>query len=251
MCTIFFLVTKHGEIEELPCPNEGCDRLFQNKVQLTAHVYQIHTKIKEKVQCSECGKEFRNPGRHMYSILFPNLTFQKNVESNIKQKFKNWFPPFSENLTRHHLSEHASDVEKDKLRLPCPDKDCSYSSFFKADLKKHYSKIHLKLKNYQCHMCEKTFTTKGRCNEHINGIHLNIKPFICDKCDYQTAYSGTFREHQKVAHGTQKYECKLCNHVARYKGNLDKHIRNVHQKQALKMMWKNNSEFYCLLADFK
>ena len=54
--------------------------------------------------------------------------------------------------------------------------------------------------------------------------------------DYQTAYSGTFREHQKVAHGTQKYECKLCNHVARYKGNLDKHIRNVHQKQALKMM---------------
>ena len=85
-------------------------------------------------------------------------------------------------------------------------------------------------------MCEKTFTTKGRCNEHINGIHLNIKPFICDKCDYQTAYSGTFREHQKVAHGTQKYECKLCNHVARYKGNLDKHIRNVHQKQALKMM---------------
>ena len=84
-------------------------------------------------------------------------------------------------MTRHHLSEHATDVEKDKLRLPCPDKDCGYSSFFKADLKKHYSKMHLKLKNYQCHLCEKTFTTKGRCNEHINGIHLNIKPYICDK----------------------------------------------------------------------
>ena len=103
------------------------------------------------------------------------------LSQTLRKKFKNWFPLFSENLTRHHLSEHASDVEKDKLRLPCPDKDCSYSSFFKADLKKHYSKIHLKLKNYQCHMCEKTFTTKGRCNEHINGIHLNIKPYICDK----------------------------------------------------------------------
>ena len=56
------------------------------------------------------------------------------------------------------------------------------------------------------------------------------------RCDYQTAYSGTFREHQKVAHGTQKYECKMCNHVARYKGNLDKHIRNVHQKQTLKII---------------
>ena len=61
----FNLVTKHGEIEELPCPNEGCDRLFQNKVQLTAHVYQIHTRIKEKVQCTECGKEFQNPGTYI------------------------------------------------------------------------------------------------------------------------------------------------------------------------------------------
>ena len=64
-------MTKHGEIEELPCPNEGCDRLFQNKVQLTAHVYQIHTRIKEKVQCNECGKSFQNPG---ISNFFSNLS---------------------------------------------------------------------------------------------------------------------------------------------------------------------------------
>ena len=51
----------------------------------------------------------------------------------------------------------------------------------------------------------------------------------CDKCEYETAYSSPFNEHQKVAHGNQKYDCPYCNHSAKYKGNLDKHINNVHK----------------------
>ena len=75
----------------------------------------------------------------------------------------------------------------------------------------------------------KNFFDKKNLDEHTNGVHLNIKPFQCEFCQYATAYSSTFREHKKVAHGDQRYDCPYCNHVARYKGNLDKHINNVHK----------------------
>ena len=106
--------------------------------------------------------------------------------------------------------------------------DCG-KSFTSKELSKHYKRVHLKEKPYQCAFCPKSFFAKKMLEDHTNGVHLNLKPYQCEMCEFATAYSARIREHQKVAHGNQKFDCPHCPHTARYKNNLDKHINNVHK----------------------
>ena len=182
----------HGEQNtEVKC--NQCDKSYKNERYLKTHIKYMHSGQRTRIVCDDCGKSF-----------------------STKEIFR-----------MHCLKNHANASEQAKNKHKCP--HCEYTVFEKHHLKSHIKRIHVKEKNYQCSLCPKSFFGKKMFKEHTNGVHLNIKPYQCDKCEFATAYYATSREHQKVAHGNQKYDCPHCNHSARYKGNLDKHINNVHK----------------------
>ena len=189
------IIVNHEEQKPLPC--DTCGKFFNNEVNLKSHQFHMHKKERVSFICPDCGRSFVD----------------------------------KECFTIHCLTEHASAKEQAKVKVVCQHPGCSYSSFLKRNVDKHYERIHLNIKEHVCPTCGKSFAYKKKMLEHINGIHLMIKPFKCDICDFATAYRNTHYEHKKVAHGTQRFECPHCNHVARYKGNLHKHIANVHNKK--------------------
>ena len=183
----------HEEQIEAKC--EECDRTFKNERYLKNHQKVMHSGNRTRVMCDDCGKSFAT----------------------------------KENFRIHCVKAHSSAEEMAKHMHECPHPGCDYAIVTKSHLKSHYKRVHLKEKSFQCTLCPKSFFNKKIFEEHTNGVHLNLKPFQCDKCQFASAYSSKLWEHQRVAHGNQRYDCPHCNHSARYKGNLDKHINNVHK----------------------
>ena len=182
----------HEEQKEATC--KECNKTFKNKCYLRNHIRNQHSGQRNKFMCDDCGKSFMQ-----------------------KETF------------RMHALTHLNENEQNEHKFSCPHPGCDYSVIRKQHLKRHYNRVHLKEKNFQCPLCPKSFFARTMFEQHTNGVHLNIKPYQCDKCEFATAYNATAKEHQKVAHGNQRYDCPHCNHSARYKGNLDKHINNVHK----------------------
>ena len=187
------ILVNHTDNAELQC--DQCDKTFKNRISLYGHLHSVHRAENTRIVCDDCGKSFKQ-----------------------KQTFK-----------LHCLKEHSSIKELEKHKVYCQHPGCKYSALQKAQVDRHFDKVHLKMKDFPCTLCNKNFGCKIQLEEHVNGVHLNRKPHKCDLCEYSTAYKSKVRSHKKVAHGDQRYDCPHCNHSARYKGNLDKHINNVHK----------------------
>ena len=158
----------------LKCEVIGCDKTFTNEVHRRAHQNNGH-KIEPSIfVCDLCGKSFKR----------------------------------KESLKMHCLTTHSSKEEQDKHRFQCKDPDCDYSSLSKKDTEVHYKRLHLKIKNFLCTFCPKSYFKKSVLDEHINGVHLLKKPLQCNMCDYATAYKSKLFEHKKVSHGNQRFDCK-------------------------------------------
>ena len=186
-------IVHHAEQKELKCTFEGCDKIFPNSVHLRAHMY---AHAQPSVVCDICGKSYNN---------------KKAVKE-------------------HKRYNHASEEEKEKMRVKCPEPGCNFSNIRKDKVDVHHKRTHQNVKNFQCSHCGDAFFLRYRMEEHVNGIHLGLKPYKCDLCGFCTAYKNVHKEHKRVAHGNQRYDCPYCNHTAKYKGNLTKHMRNVHKR---------------------
>ena len=213
---------KHSEERAFQC--DKCAKAFKTLLGLTVHVENMHEEQTE-AKCLECNKTFRNERslkahHHLYHKGERSRFMCQDCGKSFTQK---------ETFRLHTLKMHSDPTEKAKHMVSCSYPGCDYSVLIKSHLKSHYKRVHLKEKNFQCSLCPKSFFGRKMFEEHTNGVHLNLKPYQCDKCEFATAYNATAKEHQKVAHGNQRYDCPHCNHSARYKGNLDKHINNVHK----------------------
>ena len=186
-------IVNHAEQKELKCTFEGCEKTFPNSVHLRAHLY---AHAQPSVVCDICGKSYNN---------------KKAVKD-------------------HKKYHHASEEEKEKMRIKCPEPDCNFSHVRKDKVEVHHKRIHQKVKNFVCSHCGDGFFLRYRMEEHINGVHLGKKPYKCELCGFCTAYKNVHKEHKRVAHGNQRYDCPYCQHTAKYKGNLTKHLRNVHNR---------------------
>lgn len=151
-------------------------------------------------------------------------------------------------LTRHLVQVHG--MEK-------PEKctQCDYRGITKAELKSHMQ-THLseseKSKNYQCHMCEKSYRARRALIEHekrhggekpyscqICGKrfssdasakfcldkHNGVKPHKCEFCDKTFLRKEVLKMHTRVHTGEKPFKCHICNKSFSQLSPLRAHLR--------------------------
>lgn len=107
-----------------------------------------------------------------------------------------------------HLKVHT------KQRFQC-DK-CQQEFVYKQTLKKHLFSKHLD-KNYdrvQCKFCKNFYIKGGHIKRHIENVHLKYKQFECGICDASFTERSSLRTHLALVHkkvdGGVKFKCQIC-----------------------------------------
>lgn len=99
----------------------------------------------------------------------------------------------------------------------CGRKYLSRSSFIS-----HYFKYHKT--DLFCDFCPNTFSKKVVLIDHIQKIHLKLRKFNCEICDFKSFYKQGLNKHM-LSHGV-KTECPICH---KFVLNLSSHSR-IHFK---------------------
>ena len=45
----------------------------------------------------------------------------------------------------------------------------------------HEKSVHLKMTEFKCNECDKSFSTKGNLRKHVSVCHSEERPYSCDK----------------------------------------------------------------------
>lgn len=77
---------------------------------------------------------------------------------------------------------------------------CGHKFSQKADLTKHISAVHLKMRPFQCSLCFKRFSEKGNLRKHTKSVHENRRPFSCGVCGSAFGFKDGLTRHLKLVH---------------------------------------------------
>eukprot|EP00088_Acartia_fossae_P003657 TRINITY_DN11565_c0_g1_i1.p1 TRINITY_DN11565_c0_g1~~TRINITY_DN11565_c0_g1_i1.p1 ORF type:complete len:495 (-),score=140.93 TRINITY_DN11565_c0_g1_i1:1037-2521(-) len=101
------------------------------------------------------------------------------------------------NLNEHMRRVHRNMVREEKS-FSCP--ECDYKTLFKADLNKHQSHVHQRIRKI-CNFCGKHVSN---LSEHIRFVHKHDKRQKCDSCNYSCVKPSDLRKHITAVHKWSK-----------------------------------------------
>ena len=108
----------------------------------------------------------------------------------------------------------------------------------------HVKRVHEKIANYSCDLCEKTFYQSCQLQTHKRVAHEGQRDFECDFC--QRAYStlGNLKKHiQNIHDGMKIHKCNLCNKASNKKNWAKSYYHSIFcssfslQHCASKILW--------------
>ncbi|XP_034484177.1 zinc finger protein 675-like [Drosophila innubila] len=211
----------HTELCDLhPCTVEGCSESFAQTRMLTQHLRKVHNIAKPIIHpCPECDKVFRCPmalKKHMYDHTGEELPFGCNI---CQKRYR------VNTELRDHLLRHAGIKN-----FVCP--YCGVGKTTKQELDKHML-THTKEKKFKCDQCDHTSSSKQRMSKHIKVVHLKIKDFVCQYCpkSFSTAYDCKI--HERLHTRNNCFECTICGRNFLFESRLTKHLR-THEKRKIK-----------------
>ncbi|CAG9763076.1 unnamed protein product [Ceutorhynchus assimilis] len=174
--------TFHEAKELLPCPIEGCNKIFQVKESLKYHVETVHNPSEDKPDliCVQCGKLFNHPKslknhmhQHRRCKTFPCSVCGKILTSQAS--------------LRDHLRIHTGE-------RPFICELCS-QEFSKLQSLKNHMVVHTKEKRFSCKLCDTQFTQRGPLARHMQRFHPDVQqltrrgtqadsgPMVAEECD--------------------------------------------------------------------
>ena len=137
-----------------------CDKAFQSKKGLDAHVETIHKKVKH--DCPQCGKSFTQTTalkRHQQTVHTKiNSLHCPTCGERFSQKFS---------LTRHISEAHQGGKSYD-----C--NQCEKKFNRAENLRRHVAINHEgvpRMRAYSCPLCQKLFGLASHRNRHVRNVH--------------------------------------------------------------------------------
>ena len=87
-------------------------------------------------------------------------------------------------------------------------------------LSSHVKRVHNKIKNHSCQICEVKFASISELNDHIKRKHERVKEFVCTSCEYAASTLCTLKKHIKAMHKhTETYHEEM-KHNNKIKGHI-------------------------------
>ena len=143
------------------------------------------------------------------------------------------------------------ETQNDAKNIKCPNCDKIFN--FDSDLEVHMKRIHLKIRDHKCEVCEKMYTNTSALNlhktihkaksfpcyicdfkayrkqgmiSHIELVHLGIspKPYFCQECGKSFALKDHKRIHMDPSN-LEKYPCDACGRLFGLVKNLRRHVK--------------------------
>ncbi|XP_063631839.1 zinc finger protein 182-like [Cydia splendana] len=277
--------------EKLKC--DYCDYSAKSEGLLSRHL-RMHLrnikeplKIKQHVKCSQCsfisvnkGALLQHERTHSATYKCRHCSYVRKNKSKVEIHEKKHtekpykcdvcsFATIYERSLKLHKKRHDSPIQETRRtsKKPCCKPRhrsklishkchlCSYTSFSKADLRRH-GLTHTGDKPYKCGKCGYSTVEKRRLRIHETK-HKGEKPYKCEycsyathdqrclrihekrhaeqtqtvihkcgKCSYSTTESKRLLIHELIKHSSEKpYKCELCSFATHLETNLRIHVK--------------------------
>ncbi|CAK1591711.1 unnamed protein product [Parnassius mnemosyne] len=83
---------------------------------------------------------------------------------------------------------------------------------------------------YNCEICGASFQTSNELSDHRTVAHVKLKPFECKICNKRFTQQGGLQQHTRMHTGYRPYSCTVCPKTFTQKSGLDQHTR-THTKE--------------------
>ena len=90
---------------------------------------------------------------------------------------------------------------------------CSFATYNHDYLINHSKRVHDKIKNHKCELCNYEAFSRSEIDLHVRNLHLyNIgkEKLKCGRCDYSSLYKSTLLRHNKCHHPKEDQEYLKC-----------------------------------------
>ncbi|KAL5276857.1 hypothetical protein ACFFRR_002208 [Megaselia abdita] len=190
----------NGEKLVIPCTAEGCDKIFDKRHSLLAHLrYKHSNKVRPERTyiCETCGKTFKT------SWSLKEHSYLHTGEETYPYKCDQCSKKFiAQKAFKEHLLRHSG----------IKNFECSYCGMKKTtarELRTHLN-YHTKEKQWPCPLCPSVFNARGNLKLHNDRVHLGIKNYNCQYCDQSFSKSETLKHHEMTHTGEKPHGCPIC-----------------------------------------
>ncbi|OWR42799.1 zinc finger and BTB domain-containing protein 17 [Danaus plexippus plexippus] len=173
-----------------------------------------------------------------WSPIYPNTVSSsenKIKDINIQKQCEECYKTFSSIKTyKLHIKTHKR--RRQKTYYSCV--HCDYKTLNKSSLQGHINKSHLKVRQFVCQVCFKSFYHKKNLTEHVRS-HTKGRDEVCEICGETFLHRKNLLEHLRLHNNVRPYECNICSKRFITSGRRSDHIKRTHRE-------KNE---VCLLCD--
>lgn len=194
--------SRHGDSKIYACSIEGCGKVYHRPYMLKEHL-EMHSGARS-YKCDMCEKAYN---------------------------------------TYHQLRSHKREIHNETI--PCTCDLCGKTFKSKKCVYCHIRKVHLKLYNMRlvCELCGKELTSPKTLQVHMLYSHGGEKAFKCHICEKSFFTKGKLGQHIDALHGERPWGCEICGKHFSRRYKLGEHMKQIHKIQYVP------KRFNCTLCD--